>query len=94
MDSLKRFVISYIDKSRIIFFDKYLYKDSQNGLFQSYPKHRHPGWNHGSIAYHADDGQIFEGNTVGIPFGPPCDKGDIMGCGIIFPRDYVPNCDR
>ncbi|XP_076064885.1 SPRY domain-containing protein 3-like [Oratosquilla oratoria] len=56
---------------------------------KDYPKHRHPGWNRGSIAYHADDGRIFVGSTVGSPFGPRCHKGDVMGCGIIFPRDYV-----
>ncbi|GFV79406.1 SPRY domain-containing protein 3 [Trichonephila clavipes] len=56
---------------------------------KDYPKYRHPGWNKGSIAYHADDGKIFVGSGVGDPFGPRCHKGDIMGCGIIFPRDFV-----
>lgn len=59
---------------------------------RDYPKHRHPGWNKGSIAYHADDGKIFVGSGVGEAFGPKCKKGDIMGCGILFPKDY--NCDR
>ncbi len=36
----------------------------------------------------ADDGKIFKGSGVGDPFGPRCHKGDIMGCGIMFPRDY------
>lgn len=56
---------------------------------RNYPKHRHPGWNEGSIAYHADDGKIFVGSGVGSPFGPRCQKGDVMGCGILFPRDYA-----
>ncbi|XP_069697406.1 SPRY domain-containing protein 3-like isoform X1 [Periplaneta americana] len=56
---------------------------------RDYPKHRHPGWNKGSIGYHADDGKIFIGSGVGDPFGPRCHKGDRMGCGILFPRDYV-----
>lgn len=56
---------------------------------KDYPKCRHPGWNKGSIAYHADDGKIFVGSGVGDPFGPRCHKGDIMGCGILFPRDFV-----
>nr|CAD7429802.1 unnamed protein product [Timema monikensis] len=56
---------------------------------RDYPKHRHPGWNKGSIGYHADDGKIFVGSGVGDPFGPRCHKGDRMGCGIIFPRDYI-----
>ncbi|OWF36364.1 SPRY domain-containing protein 3-like isoform X1 [Mizuhopecten yessoensis] len=55
---------------------------------RNYPHHRHPGWNKGSIAYHADDGKIFVGSGVGDPFGPRCHKGDIMGCGILFPPDY------
>ncbi|XP_064600624.1 SPRY domain-containing protein 3-like isoform X2 [Liolophura sinensis] len=60
---------------------------------RDYPKHRHPGWNRGSIAYHADDGKIFVGSGVGDPFGPRCHKGDIMGCGILFPRDYNSDAD-
>ncbi|XP_023326347.1 SPRY domain-containing protein 3 isoform X2 [Eurytemora carolleeae] len=55
---------------------------------KDYPKNRHPGWNKGSIAYHADDGKVFMGSGVGDPFGPRCNKGDIMGCGVLFPRDY------
>ncbi|XP_074659997.1 SPRY domain-containing protein 3-like [Tubulanus polymorphus] len=55
---------------------------------RDYPRQRHPGWNKGSIAYHADDGKIFIGSGVGDHFGPKCHKGDIMGCGILFPRDY------
>ncbi|XP_014834968.1 PREDICTED: SPRY domain-containing protein 3-like, partial [Poecilia mexicana] len=53
-----------------------------------YPKDKHPGWNKGSIAYHADDGKLFHGSGVGDPFGPRCFEGDIMGCGIMFPRDF------
>lgn len=55
---------------------------------KEYPRHSHPGWNKGSIAYHADDGKIFIGSGAGDPFGPRCHRGDIMGCGIIFPRNY------
>lgn len=55
---------------------------------KDYPKNRHPGWNKGSIAYHADDGKVFVGSGVGSPFGPRCHKGDIMGCGVLFPRNY------
>ena len=55
---------------------------------KDYPKNRHPGWNRGSIAYHADDGKVFVGSGVGAPFGPRCHKGDIMGCGVLFPRNY------
>lgn len=54
-------------------------------LFQEYPKNRLPGWDRGSIAYHADDGKVFIGCGVGEKFGPKCHKGDTMGCGISFP---------
>merc|ERR550517_1344354 len=55
---------------------------------KNYPKNRHPGWEGGSIAYHADDGKVFEGSGHGASFGPRCHKGDIMGCGVLFPRNY------
>ncbi|KAH8034981.1 hypothetical protein HPB51_003822 [Rhipicephalus microplus] len=41
---------------------------------RDYPRYRHPGWNEGSIAYHADDGKIFVGSGVGSRFGPKCQK--------------------
>ena len=28
------------------------------------------------------------GSGVGDPFGPRCNKGDIMGCGVLFPKDF------
>ncbi|KAK5924122.1 hypothetical protein CgunFtcFv8_001024 [Champsocephalus gunnari] len=56
---------------------------------KDYPRNRHPGWSRGSVAYHADDGKVFHGSGVGDAFGPRCLKGDIMGCGIMFPRDYI-----
>ncbi|KAI8784010.1 SPRY domain-containing protein 3-like [Biomphalaria glabrata] len=55
---------------------------------QNYPMRRHPGWNNGSIAYHADDGKLFHGSGLGVHFGPKCSMGDTMGCGIYFPPDY------
>ncbi|CDQ94493.1 unnamed protein product [Oncorhynchus mykiss] len=58
-------------------------------ISQGYPKNRHPGWSRGSIAYHADDGKLFQGSGVGDAFGPRCFEGDVMGCGIMFPRDYI-----
>lgn len=36
----------------------------------------------------ADDGKLFHGSGVGDAFGPRCFEGDIMGCGIMFPRDF------
>merc|ERR1739838_617129 len=60
---------------------------------KDYPRNRHPGWNKGSIAYHADDGKVFMGSGVGDPFGPRCNKGDVMGCGVLFPRDFESRSD-
>ena len=31
---------------------------------------------------------MFVGSGVGAPFGPRCHKGDVMGCGVLFPRNY------
>ena len=61
----------------------------------SYPLHRHPGWNKGSIGYHADNGHIYKEKGHGEPFGSSCTDGDTMGCGVIFSSsdsdDVYPN---
>ena len=33
------------------------------------------------------------GSGTGDPFGPRCNKGDIMGCGVLFPRDFESRSD-
>ena len=33
------------------------------------------------------------GSGVGDPFGPSCNKGDVMGCGVLFPRDFESKSD-
>jgi hypothetical protein len=48
----------------------------------------------GSIGYRADDGKIFIGSGIGDPFVPQCHRGDRMGCGILFRRDYMCRYDR
>lgn len=40
------------------------------------------------LFFPVDDGKLFQGSGVGDPFGPRCFEGDIMGCGIMFPRDF------
>lgn len=61
----------------------------------SYPLHRHPGWNNGSIGFHADNGHIYKERGHGEPFGSACTDGDTMGCGVIFSStdsdDVYPN---
>lgn len=42
----------------------------------------------------ADDGKLFQGSGVGDAFGPRCFEGDVMGCGIMFPRDYTLEGER
>ncbi|XP_065198747.1 SPRY domain-containing protein 3-like [Sycon ciliatum] len=49
-----------------------------------YPFGQHPGWKKFSVAYHADDGKLFNGRGDGEQFGPACKQGDRMGCGIYF----------
>ncbi|XP_022657283.1 SPRY domain-containing protein 3-like [Varroa jacobsoni] len=48
---------------------------------------QHPGWSKGSIAYHADDGEVFVENGTGGERAPMCRQGDRMGCGILFPSN-------
>uniref|UniRef100_A0AAV2M0U3 B30.2/SPRY domain-containing protein n=1 Tax=Knipowitschia caucasica TaxID=637954 RepID=A0AAV2M0U3_KNICA len=43
-----------------------------------------PGWLPHSVAYHADNGKLYNGNPVGQQFGPKCSHGDRIGCGINF----------
>lgn len=40
-----------------------------------------PGWCQGSYGYHADDGETFNGDGRGHPFGPTFTTGDVIGCG-------------
>ena len=51
----------------------------------TYPLYRFPGWNVGSVGYHADNGHLYKERGHGEPFGPKCTEGDVMGCGIDFP---------
>ncbi|KAF2006491.1 SPRY-domain-containing protein [Amniculicola lignicola CBS 123094] len=48
------------------------------------PLNRIPGWEPESFAYHGDDGQMFNNNTQGKPFGPKFGTLDVVGCGINF----------
>ncbi|MBN3276308.1 SPRY3 protein, partial [Polyodon spathula] len=49
---------------------------------QHYKLDHQPGWLPHSIAYHADDGKLYNGSTVGKQFGLKCITGDRIGCGI------------
>ena len=54
---------------------------------KDYPLGNMPGWRAGSIGYHADDGYLFHENGHGNQFGPVCEVGDRMGCGVEFVND-------
>lgn len=56
-----------------------------------YPLHKHPGWNKGSVGYHADNGQLYKERGHGDPFGPTCTTGDTMGCGVQFSTESESN---
>ena len=48
---------------------------------------RHPhdarlGWSFESLAYHVGEGALYKGRPRAQPFGPLCDVGDKIGCGI------------
>ncbi|CAK7223112.1 hypothetical protein SCUCBS95973_005067 [Sporothrix curviconia] len=45
---------------------------------------RPPGWEHGSWAYHSDDGNAFTETATGKSYGPPFGPGDVVGCGVNF----------
>lgn len=41
-----------------------------------------PGWEAGSIGYHSDDGNAFDGQPYGNKYGPKFGAGDVVGCGV------------
>ncbi|XP_053387999.1 uncharacterized protein LOC123543954 [Mercenaria mercenaria] len=47
----------------------------------NYPENHQPGWGKDSIGYHAD-GLLYDGIGTGKKFGPKCNVGDRIGCGI------------
>jgi hypothetical protein len=53
---------------------------------QGYSLGKMPGNRPLSIAYCSDKGQIYQGSAKGKQFGPVCEAGDRMGCGIDFGR--------
>ena len=48
----------------------------------THPLHLPPGSIKGSIAFHANIGQVFQDGLQGVPFGTTCIQNDIVGCGI------------
>ncbi|KAK3777048.1 hypothetical protein RRG08_008898 [Elysia crispata] len=54
-----------------------------------YPPNRQPGWNSGSIGYHADDGGIFVAAGWPATKKEKCTTGDIMECRLDFDNQTV-----
>ena len=49
-----------------------------------YPLDLLPGWTGESVGYHTADGKLYKGRPRGQPFGPKCNIGDKVGCGVKF----------
>lgn len=47
-----------------------------------YPLNRMPGWEPGSIAYHCDNGKLYEAKSGGRAFHSPSRSRDVIGCGV------------
>ena len=54
---------------------------------KDYPRDKFPGYVEGSIGYDVGDGRVYMGSGSGYLFGPRYNKGDIMGCGVMFPSE-------
>lgn len=50
---------------------------------------RQPGWDPESYAYHVDDGALFHESGGGVPYGPMCKTGDVVGCGIDYENHTI-----
>ena len=46
---------------------------------KNHPLDKAPGWASNSIAYHSDDGRLYQNSLQGSAFGPICRPGDVMG---------------
>ncbi|KAJ3347552.1 hypothetical protein HDU83_002015 [Entophlyctis luteolus] len=54
-----------------------------------YSPFRHVGWEVGSLAYHSDDGNLFDGaGKGGFTWSDPYEAGEVIGCGMT-PRGDV-----
>ena len=49
-----------------------------------YPLDLLPGWTAESVGFHTGDGKLYKGRPRGQPFGPRCQPGDRIGCGVKF----------
>ena len=52
-----------------------------------FPLQDAPGWSQSSLAYHTDDGALYQSSMKGKDFGPVPHVGDVIGCGV----ELMPN---
>ena len=51
---------------------------------KGYPLDQMPGFRPLSVGYHSEEGTLHHGSSKGQAFGPVCEIGDVMGCGVDF----------
>ena len=56
---------------------------------EAYPNHLLPGWEHTSIAFHTDEGSLFNCSDDAQPLEQPCVNGDILKCSVIQTSDEM-----
>ena len=54
---------------------------------EAYPNHLLPGWEHTSIAFHTDEGSLFNCSDDAQPLEKPCVNGDILKCSVTQTSD-------
>jgi len=54
---------------------------------EAYPNHLLPGWGHTSIAFHTDEGSLFNCSDDAQPLEKPCVNGDILKCSVTQTSD-------
>ncbi|XP_053388268.1 uncharacterized protein LOC123541733 [Mercenaria mercenaria] len=81
----------FVDKERVFdgrYFEVEILSLGQRGTIaigvvpSGYPENHQPGWGEYSVGYHADDGMLYDESGSGKKFGPKCNVGDRIGCGI------------
>ena len=51
-----------------------------------------PGWSKDSVAYHTDNGMLYNASGKGKEFGPVVHCGDVVGCGLTFNPSNTKHC--
>ncbi|KAI7832977.1 hypothetical protein BX661DRAFT_178903 [Kickxella alabastrina] len=79
----------------VYYFEAYIKSRGQSGYIgiglsrKHVQRSRLPGWDEGSWGYHGDDGNVFDCDGRGTPFGPGFASGDTVGCGMDFMKKRI-----